>query len=117
MRILTLMLVGAAGTLGASTASAQYYGGWNNGNSYYQRAIYQTQVRCDRALRRADSRREYNYILQRCRQQMNSLERAYYQSSRNDWRYQDGRSWREDDRNWNDRRGRDRDDDQGEDDD
>ena len=94
--------------LSASSASAQWRGQDSSLSWRYERAINQTQRECARALRWADTRREYNRISWRCRERLEDLRREYRRELRRDRRG----GW-DDDPRW---RGRDRDDDDDDDD-
>ena len=95
MRILILAAaVGAVG-LPASAASAQYWGGNNR--------VRQEQRECQRELRHADSRREYDRELRECRREIAQARRdeyrrysdnGYRRYDRDD-RYRDGYRWRD----------------------
>ena len=94
MRILILAAAVGAVALPASAASAQYWGGNNR--------VRQEQRECQRELRHADSRREYDRELRECRRQIGQARRdeyrrysdnGYHRYDR-DGRYWDGYSWR-----------------------
>jgi hypothetical protein len=108
--VMRMLLTAAAGSLlaipalPASQAAAQ---SWYGGGDY--RAASNIQRRCDRALRRADSRREYNDIRRECRRALRAAQRGYYSNSQgygwsgdngyygrqtNDRYYWDGYRWR-----------------------
>src|ERR1043166_3856482 len=69
MRFLILAAAIGAAALPATAASAQYWGGYNGYNGYNYRAAQQ-QRECNRALRRADNRWEYDRIMRRCQRIM-----------------------------------------------
>lgn len=102
MRFLILATAAAAVALPASAATAQSWGGnyGNGGNN-----VRQVERQCQRALRNADSRREYFMIQRDCQRRIAWAQRASYnrydnRSDRyrdrddNDGRYWDGYRWR-----------------------
>lgn len=100
----------ALAALSAAPATAQYRGYSNYNNYYggqYQRAVNRLEQRCNRALRRADSRREYISITRQCDRQLRDLRQDYARELRRDRRG----DWYDDDRRY-----RDRDDDDDDDD-
>jgi hypothetical protein len=70
MRILILAAAVGAVALPASAASAQYWGGNNR--------VRQEQRECQRELRHADSRREYQRELRECRREIAQARRQQY---------------------------------------
>lgn len=102
MRILILAAAIGAVALPASAASAQYWGGNNR--------VRHEQRECQRELRRADSRREYQRELRECRREIAEARRHERYSDRydrgdrydrdgygrndRDGRYWDGYRWR-----------------------
>jgi len=98
MRFLILAAAIGAAALPATAASAQYgsgYYGYNNRVNHVQRE-------CNRALRQADTRREYYRIMRQCQGVMatsydygRSRDNGYYGDRySNDGRYWDGYRWR-----------------------
>ncbi|ABC63821.1 hypothetical protein [Erythrobacter litoralis] len=100
----------ALAALSATPAAADSRGYNSYYGNGYQRAVERIERRCSRALRFAESRREYWQITRRCDAQLRDLR----------YRWNDDRRWRDDDdddddddrRRW---RGRDRDDDDDDD--
>jgi hypothetical protein len=107
MRFLILAAAGAAIALPATAASAQ--NGYGNGNGYgNNNSVRQIEWQCQRALRNADSRREYYMIQRDCQRRIAWAQRASYNRSDNrydrdrdryrdrdnDNRYWDGYRWR-----------------------
>jgi len=99
MRFLILAAAVGAAALPATAASAQYWGGGYNG---YNNRVVQQQRECNRALRRADNRYEYDRIMRRCQRVMaysydygRARDNGYYGDRySNDGRYWDGYRWR-----------------------
>jgi hypothetical protein len=98
MRILILAAAIGAVALPASAASAQYWGGGGHNDR-----VRQEQRECQRELRHADSRREYERELRECRREIAQARRHEYgRYSDNGYgrgydrsgRYWDGYSWR-----------------------
>ena len=94
MRILILAAAVGAAALPATAASAQYWGGYNN-------RAYQEQRDCNRALRHAETRFEYDRIMRQCRHAVSrsynygrNSSYGYGDSYSNDGRYWDGYRWR-----------------------
>jgi hypothetical protein len=96
MRILLLAAVAGAVAL-PTAANAQYRGDYRDSVRYEQR-------QCQRDLRRAETRREYDWVLRHCRHRLQA-ERIEYRGGygdrhyggdyyRNDGRYWDGYRWR-----------------------
>ena len=71
MRFLILAAAVGAVALPASAASAQYWGGNNN-------RVRQEQRECQRELRHADSRWEYQRELRECRREIAQARREQY---------------------------------------
>ena len=71
MRILILAAAVGAVALPASAASAQYWGGNDN-------RVRQEQRECQRELRHADSRWEYQRELRECRREIAQARREQY---------------------------------------
>src|SRR5438105_4424834 len=88
MRFLILAAAVGAAALPATAASAQYWGG-NNGYNYQQ------QRECNRALRHADTRWEYDRIMRRCQRiTAHSYDYGRYRDNGYGDRYNnDGRYW------------------------
>ena len=107
MRFLILAAAVGAAALPATAASAQYWGGYNGYNGYNNR-VTQQQRECNRALRHADNRWEYDRIMRRCQRIMaHSYDYGRYRDNgynrdngyygdryNNDGRYWDGYRWR-----------------------
>ena len=95
MRMLILAAAVGAAALPATAASAQY-GGYNG----YNNRVVQEQRDCNRALRHADTRWEYDRIMRQCRRVTNydygrSRDDGYYGDRySNGGRYWDGYRWR-----------------------
>ena len=93
MRMLILAATIGAVALPASAASAQYWGGDNR--------VRQEQRECQRELRHADSRWEYERELRECRREIAQARRHeyrrysdnYYRGDRYDRYDRDGRYW------------------------
>jgi hypothetical protein len=88
MRILILAAAVGAVALPASAASAQYWGG-NDRVRHEQRG-------CERELRHADSRRDYERELRECRREIAEARRHEYRrynDDRHDRYDRDGRYW------------------------
>lgn len=94
MRSFILAAAIGAVVLPASAASAQYWGG---------NRVRQEQRECQRELRNADSRREYQRELRECRREIGQARRQAYRRGDNgyygdrygrDRRYWDGYRWR-----------------------
>src|SRR6476469_9999496 len=84
MRILILAAAIGAVALPASAASAQYWGGNNN-------RVRQEQRECQRELRHADNRWEYERELRECRREINAARYGYRDNDRDrDRGYRDG---------------------------
>jgi hypothetical protein len=94
MRFLILAAVAGAVALPATAANAQYYGGnyrYGYGNNYRGDRVAQEQRECQRELRRADSRREYQRELRECRREIAAARRDQYgYGNRYGNRYNDG---------------------------
>lgn len=94
MRFLILAAVAGAVAL-PTAANAQYYGGrgygYGQGYGYNNREVRREQRECQRELRRADSRWEYQRELRECRREIN---RARYGYRNNGYRNRDGYRWR-----------------------
>lgn len=107
MRNAAIAMAGVLAGLGVTTAASAHDNRYaDHRPGYYQRAIYQTQRQCDRALARADSRREYNWISRECREDLDRLHRLQQRDLRRDhWHGRDN------DRRWNHRDDDDDDDD------
>ena len=92
MRILILAAAMGAVALPATAASAQYWGGNNDRVRHEQRE-------CQRELRRADNRWEYERELRECRREIADARRHEYRRYDRDDRYhgdrydRDGRYW------------------------
>jgi hypothetical protein len=94
MRILILAAAVGAVALPASAASAQYWGGNDR--------VRQEQRECQRELRHADSRRDYDRELRECRREIGQARRGEYRRYSDngyhrydrDGRYWDGYRWR-----------------------
>jgi hypothetical protein len=71
MRMLILAATIGAVALPASAANAQYWGGNNN-------RVRQEQRECQRELRHADSRREYQRELRECRREIAQARHQQY---------------------------------------
>ena len=85
MRILILAAAIGAVALPASAASAQYWGGNNN-------RVRQEQRECQRELRHADNRWEYERELRECRREIAQARRQQYRRSNGNYydaRYND----------------------------
>lgn len=99
MRFLILAAVGAAIAL-PSAANAQYRG---DNYGYGGNNVRQIERQCQRALRNADSRREYFMIQRDCQRRIAWAQRASYnrydryrdRDRDNDGRYWDGYRWRD----------------------
>jgi hypothetical protein len=98
MRILILAAAVGSAALPVTAASAQY-----GGNYYgYNNRVVQEQRDCNRALRRAQTRWEYDRIMRQCRRVTatsydygRSRDNGYYGDRySNDGRYWDGYRWR-----------------------
>lgn len=79
MRILILAAAVGAVALPVSAASAQYWGGNNR--------VRQEQRECQRELRHADSRREYQRELRECRREIAQARRQQYRRYSDNDRY------------------------------
>jgi hypothetical protein len=91
MRILILAAAVGAVALPASGASAQYWGGNNR--------VRQEQRECQRELRHADSRWEYQRELRECRREIAEARRDQYRGNRyrgyrDGYRYRNSNSYR-----------------------
>jgi hypothetical protein len=93
MRSFILAAAIGAVVLPAGAASAQYWGGGNR--------VRQEQRECQRELRHADSRREYQRELRECRREIAQARRQEYRRDGyhgdrygRDGRYWDGYRWR-----------------------
>ena len=85
MRLLILAATIGAVALPASAANAQYWGGNNN-------RVRQEQRECQRELRHADSRREYERELRECRREIAQARHQQYRRSNGNYydaRYND----------------------------
>ena len=89
MRILILAAAMGAVALPATAASAQYWGGGYNG---YNNRVRQEQRECQRELRHARNRWEYERELRECRREIAEARRHQYR------RYSDSGYYDRDDR-------------------
>jgi len=83
MRILILAAAVGAVALPASAASAQYWGGG------YNNRVRQEQRECQRELRHADSRWEYERELRECRREIAQARREQYRRYSSNGYYRD----------------------------